>query len=95
MPIVKEVTVVTRYTDAQGTEKKKYHNVGVIMSTKNGDMLKLETLPIGWDGWAYLNDPKEREDKPPARPAQQARQPQRAPAGPPPADNFTDDDIPF
>ena len=63
MPVVKEVTVVTRYTDSQGNEKKRYHNVGVVMSTRNGDMLKLESLPIGWDGWAYLNDPKEREDK--------------------------------
>ncbi len=94
MPVVKEVTVVTRYTDSQGNEKKRYHNVGVVMSTRNGDMLKLESLPIGWDGWAYLNDPKEREDKP-AKPAQANRGGQQRPASPPPVDDFDDPSIPF
>lgn len=91
MPVVKEVTVVTHYKDSQGVEKKRYHNVGVVMSTRNGDMLKLETLPIGWDGWAYLNDPKEREDKP----AQANRGGQQRQNTPPPADDFPDDEIGF
>jgi hypothetical protein len=101
MPVVKEVTVVTRYTDAQGNEKKRYHNVGVVMSTKNGDMLKLESLPIGWDGWAYLNDPREREDKPVAdKPRQAAPRNQNAgsrssPMAQAPADDFDDSDLSF
>ena len=97
MPVVKEVTVVTRYIDAQGVEKKKYHNIGVVMSTRNGDMLKLESLPIGWDGWAYLNDPKEREDKPAGRQTPQASTPRRPNPGsnPPPVDDFSDENIPF
>lgn len=94
MPVVKEVTVVTHYKDSQGNEKKRYHNVGVVMSTRNGDMLKLESLPIGWDGWAYLNDPKEREDKP-VKPAQANSGGQQRPASPPPVDDFDDPSIPF
>ena len=25
-------------------------------------MLKMDTVPMAWDGWAYLNEPRERED---------------------------------
>jgi hypothetical protein len=88
MAIVKEVTAVTRYTDAQGNEKKRYHKLGVVMSTRNGDMLKIESVPIGWDGWAYLNDPKDREEVQP--------KPQGKPSIQPPSnDGFDDSDLPF
>lgn len=72
MGIQYEVTAVTgKYTDKEGNEKNRYTKVGVIIETKNGPMLKLESVPLMWDGWAYLNEPKEREDKPkPAKPAQ-------------------------
>lgn len=67
MAVKYEVTAVTgKYTDRDGNEKNRYVKVGVILQTKNGHMLKLETVPIGWDGWAYLNEPKDREDKPAA-----------------------------
>ena len=36
--------------------------IGRVLDTKNGPMLKLDTIPINWDGWAYINDPKPRED---------------------------------
>lgn len=60
-----EVTAVTgKYTDNNGQEKSRYQTIGVVIETKNGPMLKLESVPIGWDGWAYLNEPKPREDQP-------------------------------
>jgi len=37
-------------------------------------MLKLDTIPLkegGWDGWAYLNDPKKEDQQ--ARPVRQAK----------------------
>jgi hypothetical protein len=38
--------------------------MGVIMDTKSGMALKIEQIPIGWDGWAYLNEPKAKEGAP-------------------------------
>lgn len=59
-----EVTAVTgKYQDRDGNEKNRYQTIGVVIETKNGPMLKLESVPIGWDGWAYLNEPKAREDQ--------------------------------
>ena len=53
------------YTDKDGKAKKKYQSIGVVIETKNGLMLKLETLPLLAlkDGslMAFLNEP---EDKP-------------------------------
>jgi hypothetical protein len=58
-----EVTAVTgKYKDKSGTEKSRYMNIGSVIDTKNGPMLKLEGVPIGWDGWAYLNEPKARPE---------------------------------
>ena len=65
MAVKYEVTAVTgKYTDRDGNEKNRYTKVGVILQTKNGYMLKVEALPVGWDGWAYLNEPKRDDEKP-------------------------------
>jgi hypothetical protein len=75
---------VSEYQDKDGTTKKRYQSIGVIMETKHGLMLKLETLPLFAmkEGGllAYLNPP---EDK--AIPTQQASK------------SFTDikEDVPF
>lgn len=70
-----EVVAVTgKYKDSSGQEKNRYQNIGVVFDTPNGPRLKLEAIPIGWDGWAYLNDPKPREqDRPPPVRQQPAR----------------------
>jgi hypothetical protein len=47
-------------------EKSRYTNIGSVLETKNGPMLKLDTIPLmdgGWSGWAYLNTPKPKEDQ--------------------------------
>lgn len=61
------VAVTGKYTDKNGAEKNRYQKIGVVIDTKNGQMLKLEAVPVGWDGWAYLNEPKEKEEKPSGR----------------------------
>ena len=72
-----EVTAVTgKYTDSTGAEKSRYQTLGSVIETKNGLMLKLEAMPIGWDGWAYLNEPKRDEGE--RQPSRAARQPQRS-----------------
>jgi hypothetical protein len=65
--IKKEIScVVGTYTNAAGQEKKRYQRIGSIIETRNGEMLKLDVIPLvqgGWDGWAYINDPKPKEEK--------------------------------
>ena len=65
--IKKEIScVVGTYTNASGVEKKRYQRIGSIIETRNGEMLKLDNIPLvqgGWDGWAYINDPKPKEEK--------------------------------
>jgi hypothetical protein len=65
MAIVKEIScVVGTYTNGQGQQKNRYQRIGSIIQTQRGEMLKLDVIPLkegGWDGWAYLNDPKQKE----------------------------------
>jgi len=64
----KEVScIIGTYTNAQGQSKNRYQRIGSIIETKNGEMLKIDVIPLkegGWDGWAYLNDPKPQENLP-------------------------------
>lgn len=66
--VLKEVnTIVGEYKNAQGETKKRYLRIGSIIETRNGAMLKLDSVPLkegGWDGWAYLNDPKKGDEAP-------------------------------
>lgn len=69
---------------SNGEDKTAYMDIGAIMDGKNGGfILKMEQLPVGWDGWAVLSEPKPY-NKPNAAPARPA-----APSSDP------DDDIPF
>jgi hypothetical protein len=82
--ILKEISCVTgEYKNAQGETKKRYNRIGSIIETKNGPMLKIDSIPLkegGWDGWAYINEPKKEEQQ--ARPVRQTKP------------DF-DDDVPF
>ena len=95
MGVKYEVSAVTgKYTDRDGNDKSRYVKLGVVIESKNGLMLKCEAIPVGWDGWAYLNEPRARDDHPQRqdRPAQrQAPAQQAAPAD----DGFQDSEIPF
>ena len=85
--IIKEISCITgEYTNANGERKKRYQRIGSIIETKNGPMLKIDAIPLregGWDGWAYINDPKPQESR---------EQPIRQSAK---FDDMTDGDIPF
>lgn len=62
MAVLKEIVAVTgKYTDKDGKEKNSYLTIGRIIETKNGEMIKMDSVPMNWDGWAYLNDPKPRD----------------------------------
>jgi len=49
------------YTNKAGEEKKRWVKLGVVMDTKNGMSIKLESVPVGWDGWAMLTEPKQKD----------------------------------
>lgn len=65
---LKEISVtVGKYTDKMGQEKSRYKTIGAIVETRNGQMLKLDSIPLvdgGWNGWAYINDPRPKDKYP-------------------------------
>lgn len=69
-----------------GVEKTRYVDVGVIIETNTGLMLKAEAIPVGWDGTAFLNDPTPRGERQPSRTGRTSGRPAR--------DEFSDDGIP-
>jgi hypothetical protein len=50
--------------ESEGKMKKRYQSIGIVMETKHGLMLKLESLPIyamkEGSILAYLNEPEEK-----------------------------------
>lgn len=78
-----EVTAVLgEYINAQGETKKKYQKIGAIINSKHGPMLKLDIVPVGWTGYAYINEPYDKE-----KPKSESRPNRR--------NEPMDDDIPF
>jgi hypothetical protein len=63
--VSKEIScIVGEYRNSEGQTKKRYQRIGSVIETKNGPMLKLDNIPLregGWDGWAYMNDPKPQD----------------------------------
>jgi len=48
------------YTNKNGEEKKRWVKCGVVMENDRGLSLKMESVPVGWDGWAILSEPREK-----------------------------------
>lgn len=84
------VAITGTYTDATGRERNRYATLGAVIESRNGLLLKLDLLPINWNGTAFLNTPRPRDGQPSESPR---RAPERAPDAPAGGD-FTDD-IPF
>lgn len=62
MPVKFDVVAATgTYTNKQGEEKKSWMKIGKVLQTQKGFSLKLDAVPVGWDGWAMLAEPKEQE----------------------------------
>lgn len=63
MGIKYEVSAKTgEYQDKEGNTKAQYIRMGVVIEGPKGLSLKLESIPVNWDGWAYLNTPKPKGD---------------------------------
>lgn len=62
MPVQYDVIAVTGTYQKGNEEKKRWTKLGVVLQGKNGLSLKLETIPLGWDGWATLAEPRQKSD---------------------------------
>lgn len=55
------VAITGKYQDRDGNEKSRYVTIGAVIETSKGLSLKLEAVPVGWDGWAGLYEPKAKD----------------------------------
>lgn len=70
------------YKDRNGEEKTRWHHMGVCFQNDKGQLsLKIDSLPLNWDGWVSLFDPKPKDGSAPQQSA--------------PAIEQMADDIPF
>lgn len=53
-----------KFTDKTGEEKTRWHKCGIVMTTQKGGLVaKVESLPVGFDGWLNLWEPKPKDGK--------------------------------
>lgn len=79
------VATVGEYTDREGRTKKQYVNIGTLFERPDGSQaIKIESIPIGWNGWASFYEIEERGNEPRSAAAKSA-----------PAEHDIDDEIPF
>jgi hypothetical protein len=77
-----------KYTDRDGNEKTRYINVGALFTRDDGSQtMKLESLPIGFNGWINFYEPRPKEGEQ----RQERSRPQRSTG----EAQMKDDDIPF
>ena len=49
--------------EKDGETKARYTTIGAVLETKNGGtLLKLDTVPVNWEGFAYLVEPYEQKE---------------------------------
>lgn len=58
------VAVTGSYIDRNGVEKRRYMNCGAVFETEKGLSLKLEAIPVGFDGWFQLYQPRTEQQQP-------------------------------
>ncbi len=58
------IAVVGEYTDAQGNNKKRFAKVGTLWDKGQGISLKIDNVPLNWDGWLTAKLPLEPKSAP-------------------------------
>ena len=54
------------YKDRNGEEKTRWHHMGVCFQNDKGQLsLKIDSLPLNWDGWVSLFEPKPKDGSAP------------------------------
>lgn len=68
MGIKYEVIAKAGTYESNGETKTRWHKCGVVLESSKGLSLKLESLPIVFDGWLNLWEPKAKDgEKGPAK----------------------------
>lgn len=63
-PIKRIVATVGEYTNKNGETKKNYVNIGTLFERPDGSQtVKLESIPLGWNGWASFYDIEEKQSQ--------------------------------
>jgi hypothetical protein len=68
------VAITKKYQNHNNNKKNQYTNINIIIKTSKSLSLKLESVPVGWDGWAGLYEPKERDQREAPRQQQRSQQ---------------------
>lgn len=55
--------VLRAKTGADKDGKSFYSNIGRLIETSKGPSIKLDVIPVGWDGWAMVMDPLPPKEK--------------------------------
>lgn len=62
MAVKYDAAVVTgTYTDKNGNEKAQWTNVGRVIEKDGKLSMKLDVVPVGFDGWIKFFEPKQRD----------------------------------
>ena len=61
MAIKYELSAKNGTYEKDGQEKTRYLRCGVVLETRNGLAAKIECLPVAFDGWLYLNEPRAKD----------------------------------
>lgn len=86
---------VEKYTDRNGEEKKRYTNMGALFERDDGSRyMKIDTIPVGFNGWVAFYEPRERSEQVP-RPQSQSPQRGETRSSGGSVGDFEDDSIPF
>lgn len=52
---------VGTYKNQNGEEKPNWVKVGAVFETSNGLSMKMEAIPVGFDGWISFFEPKPKQ----------------------------------
>lgn len=92
MPVKFEIKAKTGEKDG----KAMYSKIGVVLQGDKGFSMKLNVLPLNWDGFAFFSEPEQRQGNPQSgQRGGNSGGYTRANNRQPPPDDFGDDDIPF
>lgn len=64
MKVKYEVMAKAGTYEKAGETKTRWHRCGVVLQSDKGFSLKLESLPIQFDGWLNFFEPKEQAPPP-------------------------------
>jgi len=89
----KNIVHTAEYQAKDGTQKKKYTNIGTLFVYDDGGMsIKLDSIPVGFDGRLSVYE-RDGDKQQQAEPRQQTKSPYAAPM--PPKIDISTDEIPF